>query len=202
MHDQVDERGHLGKDVQQDITLPFGQAAYLMGTLVELGSSGVYVPSVIFVDFSKDSKAPIRRLKIEIVGGVPACRELRLAARPNGRGLRPSDLEAIDLPSWIEDILAECTWRVGDAGNWVPMHGSERGRKTVAQAQRRGRRKITPELLREVADVYRTHFDDKPIEAVRDALNVEYRTAARYVQLCRSDEYGLLPKTQRGRRRI
>lgn len=55
-------------------------------------------------------------------------------------------------------------------------------------------------MLRRVANVYRENIDAQPIEAISDEFDVSYRTAARYVQLCRSDEFQLLPKTRKGKR--
>lgn len=201
-------RGQVAPDGQMSdesliwSTFPFGQAAYRLGSRIELGSTGVFVPSPVLVDFSRDESAPIRLLRIEIVKGVPGCTELRLATRDGGRGLRTADLEAIDLANWIEDVLTECAWRRGPHGGWDNrVAGAPEARRAVQDALRVGRRKISPELLSEVAEIYRANIDGKPIEAVRDSLGVEYRTAARYVQLCRSDEFDLLPKTQRGKRR-
>jgi len=53
-----------------------------------------------------------------------------------------------------------------------------------------------------VAEVYRANIDGTPIEAVQQAEGVGYRTAARYVQLCRDDEFQLLPRrtAESGRR--
>jgi hypothetical protein len=43
--------------------------------------------------------------------------------------------------------------------------------------------------------------DAKPIEAICDEFDLKYRTPARYVELCRSDEFGLVPTPHRGKRR-
>jgi hypothetical protein len=153
------------------------------------------------VDFSRDETAPIRRLKIEVREGIPMCTEVQLLARPDGRGLKASDLESVDVAGWVEDVLAECTFDIGADGEVTIRRGSREGRTAIREAQRAGRRKVTPELLAQGADVYRKNLDHKPIEAIADTFDLEYRTAARYVQMCRSDEFRLLPKIQRGKRK-
>ena len=65
----------------------------------------------------------------------------------------------------------------------------------------RKRRAMTPEFLADVARRYRMNVDGQPVEAVRRAYATSYRSAARWVDLCRSDEYRLLPKTTPGKRK-
>lgn len=152
-------------------------------------------------------------MKIEVQEGIPMCTEVRIAARPLARsdgkggltykfsrGLGATDVEAIDLANWIEDILSECTWHLGPEG-LTSRPGTKEGRDAIRQAQKASRRKVSPDLLAEVAEIYRANLDQKPLEALRDELGLQYRTAARYVQMCRSDEFQLLPKTQRGKRK-
>ena len=192
-------RFEFGEHFKFEIKLPFGKATYSMGKLVPLGSSSFYVPSEVDVDFSRDSSSPIRTLKIEVRDGIPGCTEIHLTARKSGRGLRPSDLTDIDVAGWIDDILSECQCEATSDG-LIIRPGAIEGRRAIERA-RTVRRTVTPELLQRVAEVYREHIDTKPIEAVSDELGVPYRTAARYVQLCRSDEFGLLPKTHKGKRK-
>ncbi|BBY15754.1 hypothetical protein [Mycolicibacterium litorale] len=192
--------GEFKSDAQFVVRLPFGQAIYEFGSLTALAPK-IYVPRIVFVDFSADVNAPLRRLKIEIVDGVPQCVEIRVAARPGGRGLRSIDLDAIDVAGWVEDIMTECIWHEGPDGRRLPRAGLADGRKAVRAAQRAGHRTVTPELLAEVARIYRANVDGKPIKAISAEFGLGERTAARYVQMCRSDKYGLLPKTERGKRR-
>lgn len=189
----------LRDDYPIAVWLPFGKATYVLGSLTPIDPSGVLVPSEVDVDFSRDSSGPLRTLKIEVRDGTPICTEIRLASRPDGRGLRPSDLEAIELANWIEDILSECTWQATPDGP-ISRPGERASRKAIEHAQKAGRRKVTSELLQKVAELYREHIDAKPLEAIREEFDVSYRTAARYVELCRSDEFQLLPETHKGKR--
>lgn len=204
---------HAVQDIPFRVGLPFGEANYRLSSLTPIGASrsssrawlsgvpGVAVPAEIDVDFSRDRSAPIKTMKIEVREGVPMCTEIRLVARSDGRGLRAADLESIDIAGWVEDILSECTFDIGVDGGLTMRRGSREGRNAIRDAQRVGRRKVTPDLLARAAEVYRDHIDAKPIEAVSDEFGVGYRTAARYVEMCRSDEFRLLPKTHKGKRR-
>jgi hypothetical protein len=200
-HDETLAQLQGEKDTRFKVNFQFGSATYLRSSLTAI-DAGVLIPSQIDVDFSRDRNAPLRTMKIEVRQHIPVCTEIRLSARSDGRGLRPMDLQAIDLSNWIEDILSECTWEIAPDG--IPIHqpGAKVGRAAVKHAQKAGRRKISTELLTRVAAVYRAHIDARPIEAIQAEFDLDsYRTAARYVQMCRSDEYQLLPKTQRGQRK-
>jgi hypothetical protein len=196
----ADGKFEFGEHFKFEMKLPFGKASFSMGNLIPLGSSNVYVPSEVDVNFSQDSSAPIRTMKIEVRDGIPSCTEIHLTGRKGGRGLRPSDLTDIDVAGWIDDILSECQCEATSDG-LIIRPGAIEGRRAIERA-RTVRRTVTPELLQRVAEVYRQHVDAKPIESVSDEFGVPYRTAARYVQLCRSDEFGLLPKTHRGKRKV
>jgi hypothetical protein len=190
-----------GKDPQFEVLLPFGKASYAFSSLTPIGS-GVAIPGQVDVDFSRDRGGPIRIMRIIVRQGVPMYSDIRLAARPDGRGLRPADLDAIDLANWIEDILSECTWEIGADDIPTQRPGMPGGRKAISDALRKSaRRTISRELLARVADIYRANIDGTPIEVVQQEFGVGYRTAARYVEMCRDDEFQLLPKTDRGKRK-
>ncbi|UXA04418.1 hypothetical protein KXD96_15415 [Mycobacterium sp. SMC-2] len=186
-------------DAPFEVRLPFGKATFAMGSLIPLGQSGLHVPSVVDVDFSKDRTAPSRRLKIEVRDGHPMCSEIHLVARPGGRGLRNTDVRALaDLGRWTEEILNECNVYIGPDG--IPSRPGSRDSLKEIGAARVQRRKISPTLLKEVANAYRSNVTKAPTRAVADSFDVPYRTAARWVELCRSDEFGLLPKTKMGKK--
>jgi hypothetical protein len=54
-------------------------------------------------------------------------------------------------------------------------------------------------FLKEVAKIYRAKLDDRPVEAVRTAMAVKYRTAAMYVERARAQDF--LPRTTPGKRK-
>jgi len=120
-------------------------------------------------------------------------------ARPAGRGIRVSDLEAIDLTGWVVDVLTECAWRYDRDGVRVSAARSADARRAIERAQRQTRSQVTPELLEHVASVYRANINGAPTQAVADALGKSLRQAARYVDEARAA--ALLPPTTQGKRR-
>ncbi len=62
--------------------------------------------------------------------------------------------------------------------------------EAAAEVRTARKTKITDELLREVADVYRANVDDKPTTRVAEHFSREHRTAALYVK--RARERGFL----------
>ena len=157
------------------------------------------VPETIFVDLDGDGEQPTLRMKIEVRQGVPVCTELRLTARPGGRDIQRGDLRAVRIDSWIEQAVAVCSYEQAEDGaitKSAPTPAdSENARQVRRNAPRSGRPKVPPERLHEVADLYRRHTDGQPLKIVADVLGVSARTAARYVQKCRSD--GLLPPREK-----
>ena len=76
----------------------------------------------------------------------------------------------------------------------------DRGRDAVAQteAARAARKvKITDDLLREVADIYRATVFDKPTETVAEHFDKQHRTAALYIK--RARERGFLGPAIKGK---
>jgi hypothetical protein len=160
------------------------------------------VPEAIVVDLYGDGEQPSLRMKIEVRQGVPVCAELRLTAQPNGREIRPKDLRAVRIDSWIEQVVGLLpTYEEPEPG---VIHGSKptpADRENAQRATRRARRntprrpgrpKVPSDRLHKTADLYRRHADGgRPLQIIADVLEVSDRTAARYVDKCRSD--GLLP---------
>lgn len=166
------------------------------------------VPAAIDVQCPSDGHQPALHLRLEVVDGAPQCRELRIVSVPGGRDVRPVDLGAVRLHEWVEEFFAAFAARVVEdnpdgtvAVIEVPFGPSHESAVTALHDARKGRgaRRLTPALLAQVADVYRTRFDDRPTSAVAAAFGVAHRTAALYVQ--RAREAGLLPPTTRGRKK-
>ncbi len=158
--------------------------------------------------FPSDATSPALELRLAVVDDVPQCREIRITSKEGGREVRTSDLRAVQLERWIEDLFASVAARVehvdADAGivSAVDEHDEKRvaeAARVVQRARAAARRSITPEMLEGVAQIYRKHVDGQPTDAVRRAFGVEYRTAAKYVQRARAA--GLLPATTPGKRK-
>jgi hypothetical protein len=171
------------------------------------------VPETIVVDLDGDGERPSLRMRIEVRHGVPVCAELRLTAQPGGREIRPKDLRAIRIDSWIEQVVGLCSHEQPEPGGVIhlsappppdePKRGDARYKDIVADSRntqrarrstprRPGRPAVPPDRLHKAADLYRRHADGgRPLQVVADVLGVSERTAARYIEKCRSD--GLLP---------
>ena len=52
------------------------------------------------VHFEGVDGQPALELRLEVVNGLPQCRELRIASVDGGREVEPLDLRAIRLPEW------------------------------------------------------------------------------------------------------
>jgi hypothetical protein len=108
--------------------------------------------------------------------------------------VRAADLRRVPL----EDVLEATAVQIGEQVTISPNGTEQRVRRPLVDPWRRGgvaavrgarrqlRRKITDDLLREVARIYRANLDGgKPAEAVAADLDVEPRTARLYVRRAR-----------------
>jgi hypothetical protein len=159
------------------------------------------VPRVISVVFPSSEGQPGLDFEIKVVKGVPRCSVLTIRADDAGREVRSKDVRAVRLEDWLEEIVAAASEQVvSDEGGVTTTvistseDARQRAIRSVREARRGGRRKITPELLARVAEVYLAHQDERPVEAVMSAFLTSYRTAARYVQLAREQDPPLIPR--------
>ncbi len=189
------------------VQLNFGYAEYDIKTLTPIGDR--LLPQRISVHFPAggvgDEMQPALDISIDLIDGVPMCTSLALTKSPDGREVRSKDLRDIRIEDWLEYIVAACAHPYETDGATtrvdIPSSGPTAAdlrrisdtRKPVRNANR-GRRTIDREHLEKVAKIYREHFDDRPVKAIQKAWGVKPRTAAWWVELCRSDEYQLLPK--------
>jgi hypothetical protein len=164
-----------------------------------------FVPREILVQIRGGPKEPDLAMRIEVREGIPQWAEVRLQARPDGPEIRDKHLAAIHLGDWLNQIVAACSLGFSGAdADGIVWSKPNTDRGAVADIRRAvsGRpRTVTPERLQKVAEVYRQHFGNRPTEAVARSFGVSHRTAARYVQMCRNPEHGLLPKTDKGKKR-
>lgn len=165
----------------------------------------VWLPQRVDAVLYGGERAPRVELTIEVRSGVPGYTRVELSTPAHvGRHLISRDMTVVrdQLTHWL-DMIVEAVAQPSDAEpiaapSWVDRAVT---RDSVTAARRPQRRQITPELLADVAALYRANITGSPIDAIRRALGCSTRTAARYVEMCRSDEYQLLPKTTRGQRK-
>ena len=166
------------------------------------------LPSEILVNFPSERENPALYMRLCIKDGVPSCAEIRITSKDTSREVRTSDLRAVPLESWIEQLYALTALRLEERpdGSTVGiMDGTEdRNReaaKVIQRARAASRRTVTRERLEEVARIYRLNINKNPTEAVARTFGVAHRTAAKYVQLARNEKPPLLPATTPGKRK-
>jgi hypothetical protein len=85
-----------------------------------------------------------------------------------------------------------------------PVYNAKELKALTKEIQKTTRRKVTPALLKQVAEIYlsaETSFPKgKPIEEIKDTLNVSHRRAQEYAQLAREANY--LPSPQEIRDKV
>ena len=182
---------------QYEVDFEFGTAYYdMLLERVRIGDRAI--PPEILVDFPGGDNQPSLFMKITVRNGVPICSEFQLVAKQDGPEIRPKDLRSVNLDHWIEEIVGACSTRWMGEGHYGHDLDHQQGVKAVRQARKKSHRTMKPDLLQQVAEIYREHFDTGPVQAIQRAFGVSERTAARYVQLCRRD--GLLPPTTKGKK--
>lgn len=183
--------------LRRRIALDVGWAEADPVDTVEVGDH--LVPRVIDVVFAGADGQPRLEMRIDSSSGVPQCRELHLVAAEGGREVRPTDLRLVTTEVWKETIVPlfmDPITQRGPGGavtavSYAPDTNADhykRAKAALRQAKRADRRKVTPELLRRVAEVYAQN-ELRPAEAVRDAFVVSGRTAYRYIRLAREQGY-------------
>ena len=193
------------------VELNLGHAEYNELDMVSVGDRrvprriSVHFPGTAATEKSSPGQ-PALDMQIEVIKGIPMCSSLTLTKTPHGHEVRSKDLRLIRIEDWIEYIVARCSHQYTLSGNDVRVALSGSGptvedirnvteaRKPLRNVGGRHRRTIDREFLTKVAGIYREQIDDRPLKAIEFAFDVQPRTAAWYVELCRSDEYRLLPK--------
>jgi hypothetical protein len=152
------------------------------------------------------------RVEIEVdTGGVAECRDVRVVSVGAGRSVRARDIRAVKLDDLIEAGFALAVWQPAvlseqarrhgvDASDWFTGSTVDESQTEVRGLRRRRRdknRTITDDLLREVAEVYRSNLDRGPTQAVAERFSKAPSTAALYVKLAR--DAGFLGAAIRGK---
>ncbi len=135
---------------------------------------------------------------IEVRNGVPELREFSLRSTETGAQIERVVLRNFDFEGMIEYAAAD---ERAKAGMWgmegtsasnssvVTVDDLIEDRKQGARSARTARRtRITPALLKQVADVYRA-ADSAPVRAVAEHFGKQRRMATLYVQRARQDGY-------------
>lgn len=167
------------------------------GEMIRVGDRLVH--QQIKVTFPGAGGQPRLEAVIDSQTGVPRVTDLTVTSVEDGREVRSTDLRSIEVESLLEAIVPLFTLE-GEWGEDGSFSGVEsiadsqsdefrRSRSALREVRRASRRKVTPELLAQVAEVYRAN-PDRPAEAVEMAFATSTRTAFRYISMAR--EQGIL----------
>lgn len=136
--------------------------------------------------------------RIELRDGVPRIVEIGWRSMPDAREVQSKDVDALDF-RYLIDTLYTAAIRYEDRDRHSSGDDAdfERFVRNYLHERRTGKRAITAEFLRHVAEVYRANIDHAPTEAVARTFGVKHRQATSYVKEARSR--GFLPPTKQGR---
>lgn len=173
------------------------------GRHVQVGTRAV--PEAFELSIDRENGSPVLALGFEVRDGLPQCRRAELRSTDEGREVLSSDLRGVRVEDLLEQAVGAVAMLLDDdaeRGVWTlePVTTGGELRGTLAETRRlrrQARRRVTDELLREVAEVYRAHVDDAPTRAVAERTGRSHRTAALYVQQAR--QAGFLGAATHGR---
>ena len=140
-----------------------------------------------------DDDSPNLRMVFAVLDGVPQCRGVHIESSDGGREVQSGDLRALRLEDFLEFAMTETAsvvTKTTAAGETTAVHTvdpDERARtlKVLQRARSDARRKVTDDMLREVAAIYRTNLDNNPTQAVADHYDKSPRSARLYVKQAR-----------------
>lgn len=176
---------------------------------IPAGNSGqpgrwVATPSTVELRRQRASE-PELYVRVEVSSTGAQVTELRFKGGDQARGIRQSDLRNVHLDEMVEDLISALTRELDpSAGNpqqWLSALGRVSKPEVLRMARllRRGRqRELRPELLQQVAAVYRNNIAGAPTKAVEQEFQVSRRMATEYVT--RARQRGYLPPTTQGKK--
>jgi hypothetical protein len=186
---------------------------HLIGWVIwnELGErvdvDGGTLPAEFYLLYPGAADQPSLKASFGVRHGAVWCSGVSVDAKTHGREVIPTDLDIVrrGLNDWME-MAVLAALQDDDGSPVVPdededeyHHARSAAVKTYRDARRRTRRKVTDELLSEVARLYRDHLNEGPWQAIQDRFSVSESTAGRYVLLAR--QAGHLPHTTPGKKK-
>jgi hypothetical protein len=177
--------------------------------LVKIGDR--MMPNRIDANFPGADGQPSLDLAVEVFDGAPRCTDLRFTRVEGGRPVRTSDLNAIQLNQWVDDLAAmfaiPVTGRVGQQlfGGPAATEQMRASADLFVKSRRAGdRRKVTEERVQRAVQIYIDNFEDHPTDAVAREMGIERSMASRLLTLARKRKtdggFELLPKGTPGKK--
>ncbi len=160
----------------------------------QVGDRGLPKRFTLTVTNDEDSPHPDLRLDFAVRDGVPECRGVNdESTTDRRRPVQVFDLRSIKIDDWLEYAVSRvANVVVSSEGGVVSMVDTidpaeiERTVKLVRRVRSEGRRTVTDEFLREVAELYRSNIDNNPTEVIAKRFDKTPRSARSYVQQARA----------------
>jgi hypothetical protein len=203
--DQFQLGGQLAA-VVYEIWLADGGRVQWRGRVQAVGERGG-VPQHVTYEHDGADTQPALRISVEIADGVPWCTRVELVGQPGASRVRAANLKetAARLEDLIESALTAAAFVRGKTPTgtgWVQRRSlshpdtRQAALPDIRRARKRSNHKLTDDMLRTVADVYRKGAPARTA-AVASAFGVSQRSAGRYIQSARAA--GLLAPTTQGK---
>jgi hypothetical protein len=151
------------------------------------------VPRHVLIEFEGKSANPDMTAHVELRNGRPILEEIRIKAKPEGRGIRSSDLTSVRVDALVKGVIGELSLPAGYSdepfgGDWQRVTNAQRStaRLTVDQLVRKSGRGVSQAELQIVASIHNQHLGGNALAVIADTLHVSERTAARRVAEARS----------------
>ncbi len=166
------------------------------------------IPAEVTAELEGDKGDPDLSVRFRVVEGRPQCVEVRAAAKDGGRAVRTSDLHSLSLDAMTVSVFARTAVHSRydpetNVTTSTPIQDEREFWRAVNAADaavKAPRRGTTQAELEQVAELYREHVGDRPIESIRTLMGYgSERTAARRVEQARAT--GLLPSTTPGKKK-
>ncbi len=147
-------------------------------------------PERFVLTMEYDDGWPELRLDFAVVDGRPQCRGVHVTSSGDGgHEVQSSHLRLIRVNDLLEAVTTSVARRVvseeGGVLESVMDISDDTRYGTIRQVRQVRKSRITDDVLREVAEVYRANVDNNPTEAVASRFGKAHRTAALYVERAR-----------------
>jgi hypothetical protein len=163
----------------------------------------VTLPPRFWYDIApSEDGGPVIHLYIEIRQGQIEIRKIEIESSVDGRAIASRDVRgAARLDDHIEEAVSIVALPVVQDGHGYVattiFPDPARGRIAARAVRQDARRKMTPERLAEVAEVYREAWPEAPTQAVADHLGKSPRAALDWINAARDAGHDL-PPAKRG----
>jgi hypothetical protein len=144
----------------------------------------VFAYRQITYSYEGGAEWPAFKIIFEVHNGTPVCISINLAASGSERYIRAKDLNTLKLDDLRDEVYAYAGLFVPnpDGPGWIRKFGPASVKQDLKRVQNvTRRRKVTPELLSQVAEVHQAAPERGRLEAVKAAFCVSERQALRYI---------------------